>query len=182
VLRYLVEDVAWYRPVFTPAFNRYFLTTVILTACLGAAAFASRPVGTGTVLAAGLAAAAIFWIGSSVEVYTYFEAEARAVTRSAGPESLAAARQLRWTGQMALSVLWSVYAAALTALGFRLRRSALRTAGLVLFGLTLIKVVSVDMSELRQLYRIVAVLALGVLLLGVAWAYQQMLRREPVDE
>ncbi len=182
VFRYLVEDVAWDRPVFTPVFNRYFLTTVILTACLGAAAYVSRRVGTGTVLAAGLAAAAIFWIGSSVEVYTYFEAEARAVARSAGPESFAAARQLRWTGQMALSVLWSAYAAALTAAGFRLRRSALRTAGLVLFGLTLIKVVSVDMAELRQLYRIVAVLALGVLLLAVAWAYQRMLRREQVDE
>jgi uncharacterized membrane protein len=34
------------------------------------------------------------------------------------------------------------------------------------------------MSELRQFYRIVALLALGMVLLAVAWAYQRGLRRE----
>jgi uncharacterized membrane protein len=34
------------------------------------------------------------------------------------------------------------------------------------------------MAELEQIYRIVAFLALGLLLLGVAWAYQRIARRE----
>jgi uncharacterized membrane protein len=89
-----------------------------------------------------------------------------------------AARQLRWSGQLALSLLWSTYAGLLTAAGFRWRRRALRTAGLVLFGITLAKALLVDISELRQFYRIVALLALGMVLLAVAWAYQRGLRRE----
>jgi uncharacterized membrane protein len=36
----------------------------------------------------------------------------------------------------------------------------------------------VDISELRQFYRIVALLALGLVLMGVAWAYQRTVRRE----
>jgi uncharacterized membrane protein len=51
-------------------------------------------------------------------------------------------------------------------------------AGLVLFGVTLVKVMFMDIAELRQFYRIVAMLALGLVLLGVAWAYQRVLRRE----
>jgi uncharacterized membrane protein len=48
----------------------------------------------------------------------------------------------------------------------------------VLFGVTLVKVVFLDISELRQFYRILALLALGVVLLVVAWKYQRGLRRE----
>jgi uncharacterized membrane protein len=36
----------------------------------------------------------------------------------------------------------------------------------------------VDISELREFYRIVALLILGLILLGVAWKYQRSLRRE----
>jgi uncharacterized membrane protein len=66
----------------------------------------------------------------------------------------------------------------MTAAGFRLGLRAARVAGLVLFGVTLVKVVFLDISELRQFYRILALLALGVVLLVVAWKYQRGLRRE----
>jgi uncharacterized membrane protein len=113
-------------------------------------------------------------LGLSVEAYSYFDAQARALQ----PDAYDAAKQLRWTGQLALSVLWSVFAGSLTAAGFRLRLRAARVAGLVLFGVTLAKVVFLDISELRQFYRILALLALGVVLLVVAWKYQRGLRRE----
>jgi len=71
-----------------------------------------------------------------------------------------------------------VYAGALTAAGFRYKVRALRIAGLVLFGLTLCKALIVDISVLREFYRIVALLILGLILLGVAWKYQRNLRRE----
>jgi uncharacterized membrane protein len=77
-------------------------------------------------------------------------------------------------------VLWSVFAGLMTAAGFRLCQRDWRVAGLVLFGMTLVKVVFFDISELEQFYRIVALLALGMVLLGVAWAYQRVLRREQV--
>ena len=80
--------------------------------------------------------------------------------------------------QLSLSLLWSAYAGALTAAGFRYQVRALRIAGLILFGITLLKALVVDISELREFYRIVALLILGLVLLGVAWKYQRSLRRE----
>ncbi|MEI9971533.1 MAG: hypothetical protein WDO73_05410 [Ignavibacteriota bacterium] len=47
-----------------------------------------------------------------------------------------------------------------------------------LFGITLVKAPIVDMAELREFYRIVALLILGLILLDVAWKYQRSLRRE----
>ena len=49
-------------------------------------------------------------------------------------------------------------------------------AGLTLFGITLLKVMLFDISELHQFYRILAFLALGVALLAVAWGYQRVRR------
>jgi uncharacterized membrane protein len=34
------------------------------------------------------------------------------------------------------------------------------------------------MSQLEQIYRIIAFFVVGVLLLGVAWGYQRAMRRE----
>jgi uncharacterized membrane protein len=77
-----------------------------------------------------------------------------------------------------VSLLWSAYAGVLTAAGFRFQLRALRIAGLILFGITLVKAMLIDISELREFYRIVALLMLGLVLLGVAWKYQRSLRRE----
>jgi uncharacterized membrane protein len=74
---------------------------------------------------------------------------------------------------MALSVLWSVYAAVLIAIGFIRRAAAMRWAALGLFGVTVIKVMLVDIAVLQQLYRIVAFFVLGLLLLLVAWGYHK---------
>ena len=113
-----------------------------------------------------------------MEAYSYFDTQASGLVSGVVPDTVAAARQLRWGGQLALSVLWSVFAGLMTAAGFRLTLRAWRVAGLVLFGITLVKVVFLDISELRQFYRILALLALGLVLLAVAWVYQRGLRRE----
>lgn len=178
LMRYLSADIPWgARQAFTPVWNREFLVTAVVTGSLAVAAWLYRLTNPQAALLAAGAAAGAFWIGSSVEAYSYFSAQAAAVTRNLVTGSFESARQLRWAGQMALSLLWSFYAAALAALGFRFRLRSVRSAGLVLFGITLLKVVFIDISELRQLYRIVALLALGLLLLRVAWAYQSLLRR-----
>jgi uncharacterized membrane protein len=79
----------------------------------------------------------------------------------------------RWLGQMALSVLWSIYAAVLAAVGFVRRAPAVRWAALSLFALTVIKVMLIDIAVLKQLYRIIAFLVLGLLLLVVTWGYHK---------
>ena len=121
-------------------------------------------------------AAGVLWLGSSDEVYSYFSSQADIV--QPGRDAVSEARNLRWSGQLALSVLWSLFAGGMTAVGFRMQVGALRVAGLVLFGITLAKVVFFDMSELQQFYRILALLALGLVLMAVAWAYQRGVRRE----
>jgi uncharacterized membrane protein len=174
--RFLFLDTPWgRRPVFMPVFNRYFLGMLALVACLAGAAYLYRR--SDAALKIGLLAFAVFWLGSSFEAYTYFSARAGAM-KYVTEGGIEAARRLAWAGQLALSLLWSVYAGALTAAGFRYKVRALRIAGLVLFGLTLCKALIVDISVLREFYRIVALLILGLILLGVAWKYQRNLRRE----
>jgi len=174
--RFLLDDTPWAsRAVFTPVFNRYFLGMLVLAVSLVAAAWTERQRPAGWPIA--MLAFGVFWLGSSVEAYTYFAAQANAVSPRAA-DVVETVRRLMWTARMSLSLLWSAYAGALTAAGFRFRLRPLRVAGLVLFGITLGKVLLVDLAELREFYRIVAVLLLGLVLLGVAWKYQRTLRRE----
>ncbi len=163
-----------YRPAFTPVFNRYFLSSLAVIACfLGAVYLYQRASerklieATITKLAIGLCAAVAFWLLISIETHTFFTGRALAERI---PEN--AAHQ-RWLGQMALSVLWAAYAAALAALGFMRRIAAIRWASLVLFALTIIKAMLVDVAQLQQLYRIIVLFVLGILLLLVAWGYHK---------
>jgi uncharacterized membrane protein len=108
------------------------------------------------------------WLVLSVETHTYFTARALRLGVLEGIQNE------RWLGQMALSVLWSLYAAVLAAIGFVRRAPAIRWAALSLFALTVIKVMLIDISVLEQLYRIIAFLVLGLLLLVVAWGYHRV--------
>lgn len=162
------------RPMFTPVINKYFLSSLVVTACLFAAvAVYRRLAGVKEVFAPKLdivillVAIVTLWFIISVETHTYFEA--RAVAEKASE----VARHERWLGQMALSVVWSAYAGTLAAVGFARRSAVVRWMSLALFAFTVIKVMLVDISELRQLYRIIAFFVLGVLLLVVAWGYQK---------
>ena len=175
----LVRLVLWDTPfdsraVFTPVLNKYFLSSLAVMICLFAAGVLYRragarkeisvPVGALIIL---LVAIVMLWFVMSVETYTFFEA--RASAQRLGED----ASRERWLGQMALSVLWSVYAGVLTALGFLRRSPSVRWAALALFGLTIIKVTFVDIAQLQQLYRIIAFFVLGMLLLLVAWGYHK---------
>lgn len=80
----------------------------------------------------------------------------------------------RRTMHMTLSVYWSVGAAAILVVGFVRKNSALRIMAISCFGLTLLKVVLVDLSYLEMIYRIVSFIVLGVLLLGASLMYQRL--------
>ena len=95
-----------------------------------------------------------------------FEHAARAaLVTSDTAGALAARRQ----GDLAVSVLWTVFATGLLAAGLGARSRGLFYAGYALFAVTAGKVVLVDLSNLPTLYRMLAFLALGVLLLAGAW-------------
>jgi uncharacterized membrane protein len=173
--KFLFWDTPYgYRPAFTPVFNRYFLSSFAVIACYIAAVYIYERAGKRnlvdarvTKLVLALCAAFAFWLLISIETHTYFVGRALAEKR---PED---AEHLRWLGQMALSVLWASYAAALAAFGFVRRVAVARWASLALFGLTVVKAMLVDIAQLQQLYRIIVFFVLGILLLLVAWAYHR---------
>ena len=79
LIRFVFQDTPWEsRATFTPVLNRYFLGTLALTACLGAATYLYRRLVSrdGAALRWGLVwgllGAGVLWLGSSVEAYTYF--------------------------------------------------------------------------------------------------------------
>jgi uncharacterized membrane protein len=140
--------------------------------------------------AAALGGIALVWCILSVEAYDYFHAWVRQdhlLVAQYGPEAvrlrgepLAAAvaeevPRLQRDAQTALSVVWAAYAAAVLAAGFTLRTAPVRWAALALFGLTLAKVLLVDMAGLPGFYRVTALLALALMMGIAAWAYQRWL-------
>jgi uncharacterized membrane protein len=105
------------------------------------------------------------WLILSVETYQFFTAW------GGGWDT-----DMEWVARTSLSVLWPIYAAVLLGVGFWLNSGRLRWTGLGLFGLTLGKVVLVDMARLPGFYRVTAFLALALILGAVAWGYQRIER------
>jgi uncharacterized membrane protein len=175
ILKLVFWDTPWgYRAAFTPVVNKYFLSSLFVIVCLFAAAWIYEKLGARMEIAARVfqivllvVALITLWFLLTVETYTYF------ASRAALQKTAEAYHHEHWLGQMALSVLWSIYAAALAAIGFVRRSPAIRWAALSLFALTVVKVMLVDIAVLQQLYRIIAFLVLGLLLLVVTWGYHK---------
>jgi uncharacterized membrane protein len=175
----LIRLVFWDTPgtprrVFTPILNRYFISSVIVVACFFGAAALYKKVAPRKELASPIlvllfliVALVTLWFVMSVETLTFFGARAsvQKLAEDAAHE--------RWLGQMALSIMWSLYAAILAAIGFIRRSSVVRWASLTLFAVTVVKAMLVDIAELQQLYRIIVFFVLGMLLLVVAWGYHR---------
>jgi uncharacterized membrane protein len=74
---------------------------------------------------------------------------------------------------LSISILWTCYAAMLIALGLFRRSALLRWQALVLLGIVVAKVFSIDLSSLDRVYRILSFLILGCVLLTVSFLYQR---------
>jgi uncharacterized membrane protein len=73
--------------------------------------------------------------------------------------------------QVALSIYLAAFAIVTVAIGFWKQTAALRYAGLTLLGAALLKIVIVDMSQVRYGYRVLSFLGLGAILLIVSVMY-----------
>jgi uncharacterized membrane protein len=76
-----------------------------------------------------------------------------------------------------LSCFWAVTGLVGLVVGLLRDVRPLRLAALTLLGLAVAKVFAYDLSELESIYRALSFIALGLLLLGAAFAYQRI-RRE----
>jgi uncharacterized membrane protein len=80
----------------------------------------------------------------------------------------------RQEGQVLLSACWSVVGLVGLVAGLRRNSLAIRNASLGLLLLTVMKVFLYDLSTLTSLYRVASFIALGLLLLAGAFAYQRL--------
>jgi uncharacterized membrane protein len=74
---------------------------------------------------------------------------------------------------VALSVLWGLIGLAAVVVGFARQLRPLRYAALGLLGVTLAKILLVDLAHVRPVYRILSFLAVGGLLLCVSFVYHR---------
>ncbi|HZG34924.1 MAG TPA: DUF2339 domain-containing protein [Gaiellaceae bacterium] len=136
----------------------------------------------------GLAAAALAWLSRDLEgegrVQPWQAYAALAAAAAVYLPSLAIVaafggdvREPRQTPQVLLSAFWAVTGVAAIVAGLVRDVRLLRLAGLVLLGVVVVKVFAYDLSELDSVYRALSFIALGLLLLGAAFAYQRV-RRE----
>ena len=75
--------------------------------------------------------------------------------------------------QLSLTVLWALYAVGVMTAGMARQSSRVRLAGMALLAVPLVKLFGYDVFLLDQVYRVVAFVTLGVLLLIMGLAYQR---------
>ena len=75
--------------------------------------------------------------------------------------------------QLSLSGVWLLYSIAAMVTGIVRNARGPRFFAIGLFGLTILKIFIVDLAFLETLYRVFSFMALGVILLGVSYAYQR---------
>jgi uncharacterized membrane protein len=81
--------------------------------------------------------------------------------------------QAELSKELTRSLAWGAYGAALVAAGMWRALVSIRWIGIAVIGLTVLKVVVVDLSELGGIYRVVGFMVVGALLVAVSYLYQQ---------
>jgi uncharacterized membrane protein len=112
----------------------------------------------------------------STEIDAFYERRAwqTGATTGVGGETTAdVARQLTF------SVAWALYAMVLVAVGIRRNYRPIRYFAILLFAITIGKVFLVDLSTLDRVYKMLSVMALGVILLIASYLYQRLRSEAP---
>ena len=79
-----------------------------------------------------------------------------------------------------LSVVWAVEAVVLIVVGFVNRSSSLRYLGVLLFGITVMKILIIDLSFIETIYRTIVTIIVGLIALGASFAYVK--NKERIEE
>jgi len=104
----------------------------------------------------------------SFEVWDYFGSQLALV-----PAESTTAVALRNAQNLSLTVLWAVYAVILLVIGIVKRWRLVRLGALALLAIPIIKVFVYDVFALERVYRIVAFVGLGLLLIISAYLYHR---------
>jgi uncharacterized membrane protein len=167
-----------------PVFNPRTLAAVIVIALLGWLAWRTRndeapavrvDARNALIILANVLAVLLL----SVEIHAYFDQRALNAGLEGVPMGVADASLAE---QLTLSVTWALYAVVLIAIGIRREYAPARYFAILLFGLTIAKVLLHDIAGLDRFYRMLTVLGVGVLLLVASYLYQRRSaedRRDP---
>lgn len=79
--------------------------------------------------------------------------------------------------QMSITIVWGLYASSMLSIGFWRRVMPLRLAALALFALTAVKLLLVDMADVRQIYRIISFFVMGTLMIAASYLYHKAEKR-----
>ncbi len=74
-------------------------------------------------------------------------------------------------GTELLTMAWAVEGLVVTAAGFLLRERTLRLSGIGLLALCLVKGLVIDLADVEPVYRYLSFVVLGVILMGISFAY-----------
>ena len=170
--RLMMFDLPLYvRDPFLPVFNRVAFPSLSVSGLILAAVWISdrylpqlKRQERFLVGAAGIVGMVLLWLLLSLECHGYFVS-----TSMLGDD----VELWRWRAQLALTVFWTLFATITLLVGFRLHRARLRWLAMGLFGITVLKLFILDMSNVQQIYRIIAFFILAVVLGLVARAYQR---------
>jgi uncharacterized membrane protein len=180
VLRLFVRHLPLHPGPFAPVANPAFGTWMFVVASLGVALLVTREVSLDestpdAAIRPLLATAALLLLFGVLTAETSGTFDQRAVTAQRAGDALAA-QDARRVGGLAVSVLWTVFATGLLAAGLGLRSHPLFYSAYALFALTAGKVVFWDLQSFSVPYRMLAFLALALLL--TAGAYLNLRFRE----
>ena len=104
-------------------------------------------------------------------MWGYFTKQLAAATSQEYAEPVIAG--LRSARNLSLTALWAVYAVILLVVGILRRLRPVRLAALGLLAIPIIKVFVYDVFALEQVYRIIAFVGLGILLIASGYLYQR---------
>ena len=108
------------------------------------------------------------------EVVDFFDFRAERFLE-AGQRSLVLSQES--AKHLSLTVLWAIYAIGVMAAGMALQSSRVRLAGMALLAVPLVKLFGYDVFLLDRVFRVVAFVTLGALLLVTGLAYQRYSHR-----
>jgi len=141
-----------------------FGVAIALLAIVAAAGRRSGRMAEGTLTVTTIALNGLALVALSREVEAYFRP---------GAEDFGTAARTIAARDFTYSAIWMAYGALVMIAGFVLRWTVLRWQALLIIGLTVVKVFVYDLSNLDQPFRILSFIALGLVLMGISFAYQR---------
>jgi uncharacterized membrane protein len=155
-------------------FNYRFLTYVVAVAVLGLiATWTPKSVNHRTFAALAVIGINILflWAGS-LEIGDFYSRRSAELSGNA-PQNFGLFQNLALARDFTYSAFFMAYGGFLMAAGFWKRSSFLRWQAMILIGITCVKVFVFDARDLEKGYRVVSLIALGVILLAISYAYQK---------